>query len=188
MLIATLKTGPSSEPITLQEAKDHLLVTSSLQNDYITGLIVTARRNLERLLKRAFISQTWTAYADKFECEFCLPYPPLISVTSVKYYNLDGTITTLDPLNYWVVINEEPGEVVKRYNVTYPQLEYGRPNAIEIEYVAGYTVVPEEIKQAMKLLLTDWFEHRGSVVIGNINTKIPNYVLDLVHSYKMYSF
>jgi uncharacterized phiE125 gp8 family phage protein len=57
--------------------------------------------------------------------------------------------------------------------------------------VVGYglsgTSVPEEIKHAIKLLITDMYENRGTVVMGSV-AKIPNYITDIIHSYKIYSF
>jgi uncharacterized phiE125 gp8 family phage protein len=57
--------------------------------------------------------------------------------------------------------------------------------------VVGYglsgTSVPEEIKHAMKLIITDMYENRGTVVLGSV-AKIPNYITDLIHSYKIYHF
>lgn len=187
---AVLKTAPSAEPITLLEAQTQLKVNG--EATYLNGLITTARMMVERYLNRALITQTWTAYGDDW-CELELAYPPLVSVTSVKYYGLDGNITTLDPdVFYWVDNRVEPGEIEFKYAVVRPFLQYGRPKAIEIEYIAGYgntgASVPEPIKHAIKVLITDMYENRGQYVIGSIVNKIPSYITDLIHTYKIYDF
>lgn len=192
-----LVTPPAAEPITLTEAKAHLNVTSSTLDTYITGLITTVRRSIERYLNRAILTQTWKVYADCWKSEMVIPYPRLQSVTHVKYYDINGTQQTLATDQYWVVASDEPGRIVRREDVTYPELQHGRPDAIEIQYVAGWLataaspdfgVIPDEIKHAMKVMLTNYFEHKGDVVLGNVVHKIPQHVTDLIHSYKIYQF
>lgn len=116
----------------------------------------------------------------------------------MKYYNDAGVLTTLNSTSYYVDNKSQPGELVLKYDFTPPTLEIRRPNAIEIEYTAGYLstgtaqekgfAVPDPIRHAMKLLITDMYEHRGQYVVGHTATKLPGFVQDLVHSYKLYSF
>lgn len=191
---AVLTTGPTIEPITLAEAQTHLKVNG--EDTYLTSLIITARMMMERYLNRSLILQTWKGYSNCWSMKFCLPYPPLLAVASVKYYNIDGNLITLSNTDYWVNNADQPGSVQMVYDFSPPELQYGRPNAIEIEYTAGYAVtgtddekraaVPAPIKHGLKVLLTDMHEHRGQYVIGNSANKLPQFVIDLVHSYKIY--
>jgi uncharacterized phiE125 gp8 family phage protein len=187
-----LVTGPSVEPITTSEAKTHLNVSGTSKDTYIGTLVVTARRQIERYLNRALINQSWKVYYDCWKHELLIPFGKLSTVTTVKYYNEAGTLTTLDANTYyWVVTTTEPGRIVRKHDVTYPELQDGRPDAIEIAFTAGFgaagSAVPDDIKHAMKLLITNYYEHRGDIVIGQVN-KIPSYVTDLIHSYKLYQF
>ena len=184
-------TPPASEPVTLSEAKAQLSVTSSAHDTRITSLITTARRQVERYLKRALITQTWKVYYNCFHAVMELPYPPLQSVTHVKYYDDSGTLQTLSSDLYWEDLASEPGKIVRKYDAVYPELLAGRPNAVEIQYVAGYgdaDDVPEEIRHARLMLVTDYFDNRGEVVVGSIAQRIPGFIKDLVHDYRMYSF
>jgi uncharacterized phiE125 gp8 family phage protein len=191
---AVLTTAPTVEPITLVEAQSHLKVSG--ESDYLTSLIKTARVMIERYLNRSLILQTWTAYSHRWCDELCLPYPPLLSVTSVKYYDLNGTLQTLADTNYWLNNKTEPAKINYVYDFTPPELQYGRPNSIEVVFTAGYlasgtdaqkqAAVPDPIKHAMKVLLTDMYEHRGQYVIGHEANKIPSYIIDLIHTYKIY--
>lgn len=193
---AVLITPPESEPITLAEAKAHLNVTSSTKDTYITGLITTARRQVERYLHRALIDQTWELYLDCWKSCIKIPYPTLIEVESVKYYDLDGVEQTLSTDLYWVVTADDPGYIQRAYSVTYPELQYGRPDSVKIRYRAGYVTgaeqtpnVPDEIKHAIKLTLTNYYEQRGDIVVSrDIPTRIPSYITDLIHTYKIYNF
>ncbi len=183
-----LTSTPEIEPVTIDEARDHLRISG--QTDEVTRLIKAARGPIERYLNRALITQTWDAYYDYWCDEFKLPYPPLQTVDSVKYINSSGTETTLAPSQYWVT-NNEPAALVRRYDTVWPQLQLGRPQAIKIGVTVGYgdevTDVPEEIRHAIKLLMTDLYENRGTVVLGAVS-KIPNYIIDMIHSYRIYTF
>lgn len=184
-------TPPASEPVTLSEAKAQLSVTSSAHDTRITSLITMARRQVERYLKRALITQTWKVYYNCFHAVMELPYPPLQSVTHVKYYDDSGTLQTLSSDLYWEDLASEPGKIVRKYDAVYPELLAGRPNAVEIQYVAGYgdaDDVPEEIRHAILMLVTDYFDNRGEVVVGSMAQRIPGFIKDLVHDYRMYSF
>jgi hypothetical protein len=74
-----LKTGPASEPVTLQEAKDHLRVDLDDEDSVIEGFIKAARTDCENLQNRAYISQTWELWLDEWPDEdyIVLPRPPL---------------------------------------------------------------------------------------------------------------
>lgn len=193
-----LVSGPSEEPITTAEAKTHLHISGTSQDTYINTLIVTARRQLERYLNRVFITQDWKVYYDNWCNELLIPFGSLQYSTSadlvVKYYDINGAQQTLSEEDYyWVVKTTDPSRIVRKYDATYPELQYGRPDAIEIAFSAGYgdaaTAIPDEIKHAMKLLITNYYEHRGNIVIGREQAQvIPSYITDLVHSYKLYSF
>jgi hypothetical protein len=52
-------TPPATEPVTLDEAKDHLRLETGLDDAYVTKLIKRARELLEKLCWRAFLLQTW---------------------------------------------------------------------------------------------------------------------------------
>jgi uncharacterized phiE125 gp8 family phage protein len=188
-----LVTGPEEEPITLAEAKTHLNVSGSHDDTYITGLVAAARRAVERYLNRVLITQEWKVYYSNWCNELAVPFGKLQSIETVKYYNTDGMLTTLNANTfYWVVTTSEPGKIVRKYDANFPELQYGRPDSIEIAFTCGFgdeaTDVPDDIKHGIKLLIANYYEHRGDVVIGAVANKIPTHVSDLLHSYKLYEF
>lgn len=185
--------APGTEPLTTAEAKTHLNVSGTSQDTYISTLITTARKQVETYLRRALITQSWKVYYDCWHYELLIPFGSLTTVTSVKYYDLDGTLQTWATSNYWTVTTTDPGKIVRAYDVTFPELQYGRPDAIEIAFTCGYGAavdVPEDIKHGIKLLIGNYYENRGDVVIGAGYTvgKIPSFITDLLHSYKLYQF
>jgi len=79
-----LKTAPTVEPITLDEAKLHLKIDGADDNALITALITTARDLAERETHRAFITQTWHLYRDDSPERFSIPKPPLQSLVNIR--------------------------------------------------------------------------------------------------------
>lgn len=87
-----LISAPASEPISLEEAKNHLRVDGAEDNTLISALIVTARQLAEKETKRAFITQTWEMCLDKVVEEIEIPKPPLQSIESIKTISATETI------------------------------------------------------------------------------------------------
>jgi uncharacterized phiE125 gp8 family phage protein len=182
-------TSATSLPVTAAEAKAHLNISSSTKDVYIETLVKVATSNIERYLNRALITQTWNVYYNDFCPRMYLPFGSLQSVTHIKYRDSTGAQVTVSSSDYWVVKETDPAYIQQGYDTTYPEVQNGRPNAVEIQFVCGYgdaTDVPEDIKHAIKLLVTDYYENRGTVVLGNVS-KIPSYLIDLIHSYKLYN-
>ena len=88
--------APTIEPVTLAEAKLHLKVENTADDDLITSLIKTARQWCEGYQNRSYITRTITLKTDKFPKVFRLPRPQLLTVTSIKYIDLAGVEQTLD--------------------------------------------------------------------------------------------
>ena len=138
----------------------------SIEDDYITDLITSARRVVERHSRRSLITQTWEVAMNSFPyCDVIkLPYPPLQSVTSVTYYDTDGTGATFTSDDYYVDTYAEPGTISLGYSKQWPTTTLRPTNGVIIEYVTGFgdaaTDVPDEYKQAIKILGAELYEHR----------------------------
>lgn len=172
---SVLKTAPTAEPISTAEAKLHLRVTQSADNDYIDRLVKSARQTVEAWTGRALINQTWYLYLDAFpwsDDRIRLPKAPLSSITSLIYTDTAGTATTWDGAYWDADTNPTPGELVKTYGSTWPTASL-RPNSpIVIEYIAGYgaagSAVPEPMRDAIYLMIGDAYMHHESQVTGTI--------------------
>ena len=177
-------TQPATEVITRAEAKKQLRLNpaDSHEDDLIDSLITTARQTCESLCRRSFINTTWRYTFDNFpggcsrnEDQIFLPVAPLVSITSIKYYDTASVETTLDSTAYFVDTNGEPGRVAPVYGTIWPVI-ISIPNAVQIDFVAGYGAlasdVPEGLKSAIKLLLTHLYKNREPIIIGTIASKL----------------
>lgn len=187
-----VKTAPSTEPVNRDDLKrSHLHVVDSDDDIYIAGLISAARSATEIQTNRALMTQTLVQALDRWPCSRVieLQRAPLVSVSSIKYYDQGGTLQTLSPSLYTVAAKGEPGRVVLNYSASWPVV-YSRPEVIEIEYVAGYgaTVasVPNELKHAISFLVAHWYKNREPVT-SNLANNIPITYDWLVGPYKVYA-
>lgn len=174
----SIVTAPATEPISVSEAKAHMRIDSTADDNYITALITAVRIVTENLTGRSLVTTTWDYFLSDFPCgdEILLRRPKLQSVTSLKYKDTDGIETTWGASNYIVDGNSDPGRIVLTYGNTWPSLALYPSNPISIRYVSGYgaaTAVPQPLKNAMFFLVAHLYEVRQPVDIGNIANKIP---------------
>lgn len=181
------------EPISLQEAKDHLRESGTDQDALIDSLIVAARQHAEDVeTRRQFITATWDYQLDTWpdKSEIRIPRPPLQSVTSVKYYGTDGTEYTMPTTDYIVDTKSEPGRIVLAYGKTWPSTTLRPVAGIVIRFVAGYgdtaASVPDAIKAALKLHIGHLYEQREAVNVGNVVTELPLAYGALLDGYRVW--
>lgn len=181
-----LVTPPAVEPITAAEAFYKLKLTTDPEADVtsepdyaeVMRCIKTAREDCEQITRRAFVTQTMKMVqgpAKESERRGLLWYmnggtwdwgrielkrPPLISVSSVKYYDEANALQTVNPSNYFTTSELVPRvQFVDGFDA--PSV-YLREDAIQVEYVAGFAPstdsppdlaanVPDKIKSAILL-------------------------------------
>ena len=174
-----LKIGPALEPVDLTTVKDHLRVDSDDDNGLITSLITVARRYAEKYQNYAYITQTWELWLDGWpDANYLkIPLPPLQSITAIKYYDTANKEAPFEDSKYFVDTKNEPGRIVLAYGKTWPTATLRPANGIYIEFKAGYgdaaNNVPEEIKQAIKMIVGDMYEHRENTIIGDQGYEPP---------------
>ena len=168
----SLSSAPATEPVTLAEAKAHLRIDHTAEDDYIEDFVIpAARRYAETLTQRAFITQTWILRMNGFGVDpIVLPRPPLVSITSIAYTDSAGDSQTWSASATGYVLERPTGEysmnatVQPAYSVSYPTTR-DIVDSVVITYVAGYgaaSVVPVGIKQGVLMLVDDLYSHRGS--------------------------
>lgn len=185
-------TPPTISWILLPEAKDHLRVRHSDDDGYIQALIGALTDVAESVTRRALFTQTLKLYLDSFECrEIILPKPPLVSVTHVKYYDVGGTLTTLDGASYQVDNRAVPGRIAPAPTLSWPTIQTGRLSAVEVQYVCGLDSrgkLPLGLRQAMLYHLSHLYDVREPVVIGTIVANIPFTMSSMYAPYRVMRF
>lgn len=165
-----LITPPTTDIVTIAEVKRHCNVTATDEDDYLVALLRAATELVERETNRAFLSQTWqltrTCFPASSRVE--LPRSPLQSVSSITYYDADGNSQTFASSNYHVDTVREPGVVWLDEDSDWPDTD-DRPDAVTVNYVAGWSDVedvPARAVQAVLLLVGHWYRQREAVGIA----------------------
>lgn len=136
--------GPTTDPVTLAEAKAHLRVSISDDDGLIAGYILAARHWAEGQMHRPIASRMYDYTFDRHwpwrdrRHVIELPQPPLLSVRSISYVDASGTTQTLATNQYTVMTNRARGTIVPAYDVTWPEVR-DQVEAITVRFVAGYT-------------------------------------------------
>ena len=171
--------GPQGEPVTLDEAKANSNVTTTADDDLIYRLIQAATDYTEELLGRVLVQRTIDYKSDQFpmwdEWPITLPFPPLISIDSIQYYDSEDTLQTWSSDNYDVHVTPRYGGLVyPKRNTSWPSTRAFRDSVI-ITYQAGYDAlsannvndrVPEPIRQAILMLVSHLYENREATTVG----------------------
>lgn len=164
-MVMTRITAPSAEPISLSEAKAHLRITDVSEDALITGLIKSAREEVEASASIALINQDWRLYMDAWPCSGIvrLRRSPVQYVSAVTVYDGMGVATVITP----PVGNLDKISSPARFLVPNAASAPGKAvNGIEIDFRCGFGAtgveVPDGLKRAMLLLISHWYEHRGA--------------------------
>jgi len=164
--------GPSDPVISLADCKKALGISDASQDNAITSAIAAVSATLDPafggFLGRALREQTWELHLRDFNDRrrvlrgnpdaIELPYPPLLSVVSVKYINAAGVDTPLVLGTDYRALNQ--GAVYARQAIA-PAYGKAWPVArtddasVRIQYTCGYdddqNVMPPHLIQAVCL-------------------------------------
>lgn len=199
--------APAKLPVTLAEAKTHLRVDTTEEDDRITGILGAATAHVDGyagVLGRPLITQTWALKLERFpryafirsdlragrpiDDRIRLPLPPVQSVSSITYVDPDGATQTWAAAKYQLVAKETRPHVVPAYGETWPTTR-DVPEAVTVTFVAGYgddtTDVPEPIRQAILLLAGHWYQHREAVATGVVVNEVKMAVDALLTPYRV---
>jgi len=198
----TVMVGRSDEPISLQSVKDHLYVTHTKQNHLIEAWITAARAECEKRTGRTFLTKSLRYNLDRFPSgnePIVLPAPPVQSISSIKYYDLDTVQQTWGIGNYRLDAASFPARVGPLPTVSYPSTK-DLTAAVEIIYFAGHgddeaawrdTNSNAEagelarVQAAICLMVGHWFRNREAVLTGSISKEIELSVDSLLAGLKV---
>ena len=195
---------PAIEPVSVDQVKVMLGITTDTRDATIAMQITIARTLAEEFTGRAFIQQTIQLVIDRFppgrvpwwdgtiqaplrafmsQEPVLLPRPPLVTLTTVQYYDESNTLRTIPSSSYYVDSITEPARIVLNPGVSWPSDVRDRA-AVLITYTAGYGTnsvsVPMAIQQAIIAHVTDYLDRpnanvqteridNASVTYGNVS-------------------
>jgi uncharacterized phiE125 gp8 family phage protein len=175
----SLVTPPVGEPLVWEDAQSHLRLESDFERQRVEDVLIPAARMwCEGYTARQLLTATYALSLDGFPSDGVIrvPFPPLQTVTFIKYLDTAGVLQTLASTQYVVEAPAGPfafpGRITRAVGVVWPST-YEQENAVVVTYVAGYgaattapSVVPAPLRQAMLLQIGQAFEHREQQAAG----------------------
>lgn len=188
-MAATLLTGPAAEPLTLAAAKAFLRLAHDDDDALVTDLIVTARTHVERVTRRALITQMWRIVLDHWPSHgrLTVPIAPLREVAAARVYDGGGVAHVMDLQAFVPDLAATPPVIGF---VPWAMPVPGRSTAgIEIDVDVGYGPaaedVPEPLRHAVRVLVAHWYENRAVVSQDGRSGALPVGVSALIAPYKV---
>lgn len=184
-----LITPATALAVSLAEAKLHLRVDASDDDTLISAYITAATELAEQATGCAIMPQTWELTLDAFPAAFELTRVPAASITSLKYWDVDGNLVTLDASHYTLDNTNDFGYayVVPAYGDAWP-VGRAQINAVALRYIAGYASsasVPESIKSWIKLMVGAMYENRQTE--SDVQTYALGFADRLLDRYKVWA-
>ena len=176
-------TNPLTLPVTLQSVKDHLRIDGgeSAFDSQIEELIWAAVEFIEGRTHLRFINTQYRAKWNRFPCgpdyktqDILIPLFPVVSVDTLQYYDIAGTLTTLT--GYQTELIQTPCRVVRGIGESWPETQDEKINAVILTFTAGYgtshLTVPYQARHLVKLMVAHWFKNAEAVLTGTISKEI----------------
>lgn len=185
-LSSILLTPPAVEPLSLAEAKVFLRVETTDDDPLIAALISAARLHVEMHTGLALVTQSWRMVLDCWPAKGRIPVrpAPLQALAAARVFDFDGESRTVDTQAF----------VVDASTSTLSFIPWALPMptriaaGIELDITAGFgdaaSDVPEPLRQAIRLLVADWYENRAAVA-GTEAAATPANASALIAPYRM---
>lgn len=176
MLDLAVTVAPVAEPVSVADAKKHLRVLHSSEDDLISRLITAAYRHAEQVTGRALVTRTCELRLPAFPStdRIVLPRPPVASVSSVTYLDDDDATQTFSASSYEVVVDAEGyGSIVLKQGASWPSTGISE-RAVRVTFDTGYgaaSAVPKDVVAAILLHVGHLYASREAV--GSAGTPVP---------------
>lgn len=155
-------TPAGTDPITLVEAKAFLRIETTADDTLVTTMIKAATLSAEKYMNRTIVTRTLRASYPNTEANATnrIQTAPVSAITIAEIWNsvTDVFDTTTD-----FVFQQGSGFPC----IIWGGGAVGHPDdnafGVRVTFTAGYTTVPEDIKQAIKAHVAFLYENRGDV-------------------------
>lgn len=161
------KLDPPTEPVSVQEAKEHLRIDTDWDDDLLFAYIQTAREMIEEYLGRALITQTWDMILDTLPERVELPRPPVQEVNGVYARDASDNEYEISSDHYTMEEKADLLMLSAQSVVTWP---FHRDIAgARIEFVSGYgdsaSDIPPPLRVGILQMVGHLYENRESQAI-----------------------
>jgi uncharacterized phiE125 gp8 family phage protein len=183
---------PNAAALDLESARRHLSIDGQDFDPQIEELIESATGGIDGRdgwLGRAIITQKWGLRYSEIPntLKIKIPLPPLQSIDLVYYTDSSGAAVIVDPDDFDVDADIEPGEI--RFKKSPSEFVEKSAKDFTIEFTAGYgdtaADVPERIKQYLRICVADFFLNREKTVVGASINAAPDHIIHMLESFRV---
>jgi len=182
-------------PMSLSYAKEYLHIDSAdTSHDVTVGYMVKAARDFfEKHTNVTTTEVTYKTFRLNFNDRcFQIRKKPLLAISSVKYYDTDDVLQTVDASNYYIVEDNHYNFLGFKRAFSAPSLSEDNGWPIQITFTAGYSALTDKISDDMKdgilAHVAKMFENRGDSFEfdnSNLNRLVPRTTKLAIRSYKV---
>ncbi len=174
-------------PVTLEQAKAQLKIeiSETSEDKLIQDYIESATDEAERFIEQDIVKHIYQLDCEKWYQDLLLPRYPVIEIESIKYIDENGDIQTLDSDKYKLIpLEDEPDKMTIHYADFdgLPTLASDKLDAVQIIFHTGMDSPKKGIGQAIKLIMTNFYEQRGDMV-----ERLPKRSESLLRKYRKYA-
>lgn len=189
------------------DIQDHLKLDGSADQTVVESLIDAATLRLEQFIDRKLITQHWSIYFDCFPRDYKkddwwdgardghvssissadgvieLPFGPCQSVAFINAYDQTDGTTVVNSSAYQVDTISSLARIALRLGSIWPSLTLRPMNGVHVRGVFGIgsaSIIPQDIKQALKITVASFYEKRGD----NSDPGIPTGAQNLLEPYR----
>lgn len=177
---------PATElALTLAAARLALRIDGTELDGEITGAILGITQELETTTGQCLMPQVWRVQTDTFPCAG-LPLPhPATALGPVTYRDTAGSIQTLDPSKYRLIVERYMSVLVATTGNVFPATD-SSPDAVKVNVTAGIAEdadsTPAVIKMYIELKLKQQFDPAARVEKDTLQS---NFADGLLQSFKV---
>jgi uncharacterized phiE125 gp8 family phage protein len=185
-----LNTAPATQIVSTADMKTYLQVDDATDDTEITEAIVASRQAIENYTGRSLINTVWNLWLDGWprdksaenppEGVFNLPIDafdkklrfikipraPLVSITSIKYYDTADAVATFSSGSYFVDTKSTPGRVCLNNGANWPTTLLRPCNGIDVKFTCGYGTATTDIPDAILLAVKQMVKFNYRVMTG----------------------
>lgn len=175
-------TPPTTEPLTLQEVKNHLRVDGNYDDALLSSCITSARMYFESQCEISIASQELLLALDSFDDIVYLPRGPVQSVEDISYADSENNQQYMDDWIEDLVSN--PARITPAFGQSWPATAEVL-NAVQVSYTTGYStpsMVPKLLKSGMLFYVAHLYENRSAVTDGDLK-EVPMAVESIIQQY-----
>jgi uncharacterized phiE125 gp8 family phage protein len=187
-----LVTQPAIEPVSVNELVDFLRLPQLDDIALVTSLGIVARQYIEQVTRQTLITQTFNLWLDFFPSSILIPVVPFQSVSFIQWTDQGGIVETLDPSKYEVDTKGTRPVIVPPLGYFFPIAKVQYPNAVQVQFTAGYGDDPSDVPESFKLMIKQMvalnYNAREAVVMGQTPAIVPHTFDSLLRINKVWGF